>query len=117
MSRKAGHMKNNRTYVSIRQTRICRIDGVDYKFPIRTAICKARNIVEQPKLFDNHNIAFFYEKMMETTFQECKTDVKWEENEDCIKIFIQELLLIIKCDVLQHNGEHGYRFTHFSFFQ
>lgn len=80
------------------------IDGVDYKFPIRTAICKARNIVEQPKLFDNHNIAFFYEKMMETTFQECKTDVKWEENEDCIKIFIQELLLIIKCDVLQHNG-------------
>ncbi len=31
MSRKAGHMKNNRTYVSIRQTRICRIDGTDYK--------------------------------------------------------------------------------------
>ena len=42
--------------------------------------------------------------MMETTFQECKTDVKWEENEDCIKLFIQELLLIIKCDILQHNG-------------
>lgn len=31
MSRKAGHMENNRTYVSIRQTRICRIDDTDYK--------------------------------------------------------------------------------------
>ncbi len=31
MSRKAGHTENNRTYVSIRQTRICRIDGTDYK--------------------------------------------------------------------------------------
>lgn len=32
MSRKAGHMKNHRTYVSIRQTRICRIDGANYKY-------------------------------------------------------------------------------------
>lgn len=31
MSRKSENMKNNRTYVSIRQTRICRIDGADYK--------------------------------------------------------------------------------------
>lgn len=31
MSRKSENMKNNRTYVSIRQTRICRIDGMDYK--------------------------------------------------------------------------------------
>lgn len=31
MSRKFENMKNNRTYVSIRQTRICRIDGTDYK--------------------------------------------------------------------------------------
>lgn len=31
MSRKSENMKNNRTYVSIRQTRICRIDGTDYK--------------------------------------------------------------------------------------
>ena len=30
------------------------IDGMDYKFPIRTAICKARNIADQPKLFDLH---------------------------------------------------------------
>lgn len=31
MSRKSENMKNNRTYVSIQQTRICRIDGTDYK--------------------------------------------------------------------------------------
>ena len=80
------------------------IDGSVYKFPIRTAICKAKNVSGQPRLFDNHNIAFFYEKMMENDFQECKTDVKWDENEECINVFIRELLLIIKCDILQHNG-------------
>ena len=80
------------------------IDGSVYKFPIRTAVCKAKNISDQARLFDNHNIAFFYEKMMENDFQECKTDVKWDENEDCINVFIRELLLIIKCDILQHNG-------------
>lgn len=83
------------------------VDGTEYRFPIRTAICKARNIVEQPELFDNQNIAFFYEKMMENNFQECKTDVKWDENEDSINIFIRELLLIIKCDILQRNGVLG----------
>lgn len=80
------------------------IDGIDYRFPIRTAICRAKNIADQPELFDNHNIAFFYEKMMENDFQDCLTDVKWDENEDYIKIFVKELLLIIKCDILQRNG-------------
>lgn len=80
------------------------VDGADYKFPIRTVVCKARNVSDIPELFNNHNIAFFYERMMEDNFQECKTDIKWEENEDCIKVFIRELLLIIKCDILQRNG-------------
>lgn len=80
------------------------IDGVDYRFPIRTVVCKARNTSDAPELFDNHNIAFFYEKMMEDNYQECKTDIKWEENEDCIKVFVRELLLMIKCDILQRNG-------------
>lgn len=80
------------------------IDGVDYKFPIRTVVCKAMNTSDTPELFNNHNIAFFYEKMMEDNFQECKTDIKWDENEGCIKVFIRELLLMIKCDILQHNG-------------
>lgn len=80
------------------------IDGEDYKFPIRTVLCKAKNIAGKPVLFDNHNIAFFYEKMMENDFQECLTDIKWEDDEDVIQIFIRELLLMIKCDVLQHGG-------------
>lgn len=80
------------------------IDGEDYKFPIRTVLCKAKNIAGKPVLFDNHNIAFFYEKMMENDFQECLTDIKWEDNEDVIQIFIRELLLMIKCDVLQRGG-------------
>ena len=80
------------------------IDGEDYKFPIRTALCKAKNIPGKPVLFDNHNIAFFYEKMMETDFQECLTDIKWEDDEDVIQVFIKELLLMIKCDVLQRGG-------------
>lgn len=80
------------------------IDGEDYKFPIRTVLCKAKNIAGKPVLFDNHNIAFFYEKMMENDFQECLTDIKWEDDEDVIQIFIRELLLMIKCDVLQRGG-------------
>ena len=80
------------------------IDGLTYKFPIRTAICKNSLTAEQPSLFDNHNIAFFYTKMRENQFQECVTDIKWKDNLDEIKIFIRELLLIIKCDVLARNG-------------
>lgn len=80
------------------------IDEDEYKFPIRTALCKAKAKVEAPELFNNHNIAFFYEKMMETDFQECITDIKWNEDEELIKIFIREMLLIIKCDILYHNG-------------
>lgn len=80
------------------------VDGFDYKFPIRTAICKASNKADKPALFDNHNIAFFYERMMEKTLQECITDIKWEQDEEPVRIFVQELMLIIKCDVLQRNG-------------
>lgn len=80
------------------------IDGKEYKFPIRTAVCKSIDSSDAPELFNNHNIAFFYEKMMEDNYQECKTNIKWEENGNCIKVFIRELLLMIKCDILQHNG-------------
>ena len=79
------------------------IDGFDYKFPIRTVICKASN-KDKAVLFDSHNIAFFYERMMEKTLQECITDIKWEQDEEPVRIFVQELMLIIKCDVLQRNG-------------
>ena len=81
------------------------IDGTDYKFPIRTALCGIRNSAEEPKLFDNHNIAFFYEKLMANDDQNIHTDIKWDKNDAMLRVFIRELLLIIKCDILQHNGD------------
>lgn len=83
------------------------IDGIDYKFPIRTALCGITNpsASAKPNLFDNFNIAFFYERMMSNDDQNIHTDIKWEENEDELRIFVRELMLIIKCDVLQHNGD------------
>lgn len=81
------------------------IDGSDYKFPIRTALCGIRNRVDEPKLFDNHNIAFFYEKLMANDDQQIHTDIKWDKNESMLRVFIRELLLIIKCDILQRNGD------------
>jgi hypothetical protein len=81
------------------------IDGTDYKFPIRTALCGIRNIANDSELFDNHNIAFFYEKLMANEDQNIKTDIKWDKNASLLRIFIRELLMIIKCDILQHNGD------------
>lgn len=81
------------------------IDGADYKFPIRTALCGLRNNADDPKLFDNHNIAFFYEKFMANDDQNVHTDIKWEKNDALLRVFIRELLLIVKCDILQHNGD------------
>ena len=81
------------------------IDGSDYKFPIRTALCGIKNKSNTPKLFDNHNIAFFYEKMMSNDDQNIHTDIKWDKNDAMLRVFIRELLLIIKCDILQRNGD------------
>lgn len=81
------------------------IDGSDYKFPIRTALCGTTQNMEEPRLFDNHNIAFFYEKLMANDDQNIKTDIKWDKNDTMLRVFIRELLLIIKCDILQHNGD------------
>lgn len=54
MSRKSENMKNNRTYVSIRQTRICRIDDTDYKCILHKNnndnLCILTNTVFMPKL-------------------------------------------------------------------
>lgn len=81
------------------------IDGKDYIFPIRTALCGILSHRDLPKLFDNHNIAFFYEKLMADDDQNVKTDIKWQNNGEYIRLFVQELLLIIKCDILQRNGD------------
>lgn len=37
--------------------------------------------------------------------QRILTDIKWVENDAMLRVFIRELLLIIKADVLQHNGD------------
>ena len=81
------------------------IDGSDYKFPVRTALCGICSKVDEPKLFDNHNIAFFYEKLMANDDQQIHTDIKWDKNEAMLRVFIRELLLIVKCDILQRNGD------------
>ncbi len=76
-----------------------------YKFPIRTALCYVRNFVGKPKLFDTHNIAFFYGKLMPNEDQEVETNIKWNSKEELPRLFIRELMLIIKCDILQRNGD------------
>lgn len=81
------------------------IDGTDYKFPIRTALCGIHDKSKNPKLFDNHNIAFFYEKIMANDDQDVMTDIKWDKDEDMLRVFVRELLLIIKCDILQRDGD------------
>lgn len=81
------------------------IDGDYYKFPIRTPLCGIHNKSQKPRLFDNHNIAFFYERIMANDDQDVHTDIKWDKNEDMLRIFVKELLLIIKCDILQRNGD------------
>lgn len=83
------------------------IDGKDYKFPIRTALCGIHNRKDAPRLFDNHNIAFFYERLMANDDQDVFTDIKWDKNDAMLRVFIRELLLIVKCDILQRNGNLG----------
>lgn len=81
------------------------IDGKDYKFPIRTALCGIKHPQSRPKLFDDYNIAFFYEKLMSNDDQNIHTDIKWEQKSELLRIFVREILLIIKADILQHNGD------------
>lgn len=81
------------------------IDGSRYRFPVRTALCILKGDQSKPALFDNCNIAFFYEKMLGLSNQSVLTDIKWEDNcEKELRVFIRELLLIIKTDILQKNG-------------
>lgn len=81
------------------------IDGEAYRFPIRTALCVKTGDRSKPSLFDNCNIAFFYEKTLGLGNQSILTDIKWEDShEKELRLFIRELLLIVKTDVLQKNG-------------
>lgn len=76
------------------------IDGVRYKFPLRTAMVKTKRERQEPTLFDNHNIAFSYEKKKLVGDHEISTDIKWDESTTEARLFIRELLMIVKCDAL-----------------
>lgn len=80
------------------------IDDKNYRFPIRTALCVTGDDTRKSVLFDNSNIAFFYEKIRSASNQRVVTDIKWAENEKNLVVFIRELLLLIKADILQENG-------------
>ncbi|MCH5229999.1 MAG: hypothetical protein J1F12_08425 [Muribaculaceae bacterium] len=81
------------------------IDGHIFKFPIRTALVIPRNDKSATNLFDNSNIAFFYEKTTGLGNQTILTDLKWQSSHEReLRIFIRELLLIVKTDILQKNG-------------
>lgn len=84
------------------------IDGNIYRFPIRTALCVPTGDRSKPSLFDNCNIAFFYERTTGLGNQEILTDIKWQDTavgDKQLRLFIRELLLIVKTDVLQKNGQ------------
>ncbi len=80
------------------------IDDKTYRFPIRTALCVTGDDTRQPVLFDNSNIAFFYEKFRGAGNQTVITNIKWAEDERNLRVFIREILLLIKADILQENG-------------
>lgn len=80
------------------------IDGTAYRFPIRTALCYTGEDTSKIELFDNSNIAFFYEKSKPAENQNIITNIKWSDDEKKLRIFIRELLLIIKADMLQENA-------------
>lgn len=79
------------------------IDGVRYRFPIRTVLCTKKDVREK-KLFDNSDIAFFYERMKCPENQMIDSNVKWASDKQSLRVFIQEILLLIKADILQENG-------------
>lgn len=105
----AAYRIENALHESVRQTLItefapAQIDGRDYDLPIRTALCQVRGIASKASLFSNTNIAFFYEKAIQNANQEVTTDIKWDNNKEKLVCFVQELMLIIKADILQRNG-------------
>lgn len=80
------------------------IDGKRYRFPLRTALCKTKRESENPSLFDNRNIAFSYEKKRLVGDYKISTNLKWDENTIDTRMFIRELLMIVKCDALQSDA-------------
>lgn len=79
------------------------IDGTSYAFPIKTSLCIKKD-VQKLSLFDNSNIAFFYERLNCPANHTIVADLKWADDEDRLRMFVREILLLIKADILQENG-------------
>lgn len=81
------------------------IDGTKYKFPLRTAMNQRRQAVDVLNLFGNTNIAFAYEKAVTTGDNYVRTNIKWDGHDDDDRLFVRELLMIIRADILQSGGD------------
>lgn len=81
------------------------IDGARYKFPLRTAMAQRRQAVDVLNLFGNTNIAFAYEKTIPGGDNYVRTNIKWDGHDDDDRLFVRELLMIIRADVLQSGGD------------
>ncbi len=79
------------------------IDGMSYAFPIKTSLCIKKD-VRKLSLFDNSNIAFFYERLNCPANHTIVADLKWADDEERLRVFVREILLLIKTDILQENG-------------
>ena len=82
----------------------CFIDGVKYRFPLRTAMSQRLQAIDKLDLFGNTNIAFLYEKVIPSGENFVRTNIKWDEKDDDDRLFIRELLMIIRADVLLSGG-------------
>ena len=84
------------------------VDGKRYKFPLRTALLRTEGMVMQSSLFDTHNIAFGYGRIPTTGDNKISTQLKWNDGEmGDVRIFIRELLMIIRNDALQQGCDLG----------
>lgn len=81
------------------------VDGKKYKFPLRSVLSIKDTSDPEKVLFDNCNIAFAYEKTPLVGSNNVDTDIKWSLESDEIRIFIRELLLIVKSDLFDHGGK------------
>lgn len=81
----------------------------DFSFPMRTNLSKLRSAkTGQRELISlaDYTIAFGYEKTVIHTHNEVLTDLKWNRNNnDAVKAYIEELLLLIRSTVLIGGGD------------
>ena len=80
------------------------VDGIKYKFPLRTAMAQRIQAVDKLDLFGNTNIDFLYEKAIPSGENFVRTNIKWDEKDGDDRLFIRELLMIIRADVLLLGG-------------